>query len=117
MIGLMNYNHKKNLRTDCQDLGLFISAIERASGVAYGEADHVITNKLITLKDITIKRGDIVDYPHGLVQTILHATRLLLMGEPLSLSTTQSRIEYIFKERPAYEIGAVYLSNHSLQRE
>ena len=68
-----------------KDLGLFISALERASGVAYGEADQVIANKLITLQAITIKRGDIVDYPHGLVQTILNATRLLLMGEPLLL--------------------------------
>ena len=44
-------------------------------------------------------------YPHGLVQTILNATRLLLMGEPLSFSATQSRIEYVFKKGPLMKMA------------
>ena len=88
-----------------KDLGLFISALERASGVAYGEADQVIANKLITLQAAAIKRDEVFEYPHGLVQTILDATRLLLMGEPLQSSAILARTEYIYQKGPLMKSG------------
>ena len=87
-----------------KDLGLFVSAVERASGVAYGEADQVIANKLITLQAAAIKRDEAI-YPHGLVQTILDATRLLLMGEPLQLSAVLARTEYIYMKGSLVKSG------------
>ena len=87
-----------------KDLGLFVSAVERASGVAYGEADQVIANKLITLQAAAIKRDEAI-YPHGLVQTILDATRLILMGEPLQLSAVLARTEYIYQKGPHMKSG------------
>ena len=87
-----------------KDLGLFISAVERASGVAYGEADQMIANKLITLQAAAIKQHD-VSYPYGLEQTIFDATRLLLMGEPLQLSAALARTEYIYMKGPLMKSG------------
>ena len=43
-------------KKDFGPLYKFISALERASGVANGEAGQVIVNKLITLQAITVSR-------------------------------------------------------------
>ena len=94
-----NYSYFK------KDLGLFISALKWASGVAYGEADQGIADTLITFQACTIRRGDVVDYPHGLVQTILNVPRLLLMGEHLSSPETKSRIDFVFKKGPLMKMA------------
>ena len=40
-----------------------------------------------------------------MVQTILDATRLILMGEPLQLSAVLARTEYIYQKGPHMKSG------------
>ena len=51
------------------------------------------------------KTHEVFEYPHGLVQTILDATRLLLIGEPLQLSAVLACTEYIYQKGSLMKSG------------